>query len=138
MRQTTAHNHNRRLANALDHAYLMATYDHPSHRDLCARIAETVWQDPGLKRCPGWVTSALMERRVIRSEEIYQHLLWAFPDSDGVPRQLDDLSDADRQRVFSGEISGAHYWMRTTRSRETLPDGTIRETITRTPTTNTY
>jgi len=72
------------------------------------------------------------------AEDIYRHLVWAFIGSDGVPRQLDNLTETDRQAVFAGTIQGGHYWLKTERTVEILPDGRIRETLTKTPTISRY
>jgi len=134
MKTTTAHNHKRRLANRMRSIYACAVYDRPSHRDLIARVSAEVWNDPGLKRCPSWVSTALLEIRQTLAEQIYSHLLWAFIGSDGVPRQLDELPESDRQAVLADTLQGGHYWLKTDRKTETLPDGRIVETITKTPT----
>jgi len=118
--------------------YACAVYDRPSHRDLVARVSAEVWADPGLKRCPAWVSTALLEVRASLAEDIYRHLIWAFIGSDGVPRQLDELTETDRQAVFADTLQGGHYWLKTDRSTETLPDGRIIETITKTPTVARY
>ena len=138
MKTSTASNHKRRLANRMRSLYACAVYDRPSHRDLIARVSAEVWNDPGLSRCPGWVSTALLEVRASLAEEIYRHLVWAFIGSDGVPRQLDDLTETDRQAVFAGTIQGGHYWLKTDRKTEVLPDGRIVETITKTPTVALY
>lgn len=138
MKLSTATNHKNRLANRMRSIYASAVYDRPSHRDLVARVSETVWADPALKRCPSWVSTALMEVRQSLAEQIYSHLLRAFIGSDGVPRQLYDLSEPDRQAVFAGTIQGGYYWLKSDRKVETLPDGRIVETITKTPTVSKY
>jgi hypothetical protein len=79
-----------------------------------------------------------MEVRATLADQIYAHLIWAFIGSDGVPRQLDALSESDRQAVFSGAIQGGHYWLKSDRRTETLPDGRIVETITKTPTVDRF
>lgn len=138
MKLSTATNHKNRLANRMRSIYASAVYDRPSHRELIARVSETVWADPALKRCPSWVSAALLEVRHTLAEQIYAHLVWAFIGSDGVPRQLYDLPEPDRQAVFSGAIQGGHYWLKSDRRTETLPDGRIVETITKTPTVSRY
>lgn len=138
MKLSTATNHKNRLANRMRSIYASAVYDRPSHRDLIARVFEGVWADPALKRCPSWVHTALMEVRNTLSEQIYSHLVRAFIGSDGVPRQLHDLPESDRQAVFDGTIQGGHYWLKSDRKTETLPDGRIVETITKTPTVSRY
>lgn len=138
MKTSTAYNHKRRLANRMRSIYASAVYDRPSHRDLVARVSEGVWADPALKRCPGWVSVALLEVRDSLAEQVYSHLVWAFIGSDGVPRQLDALTETDRQAVFSDTLQGGHYWLKTDRKTETLPDGRIVETITKTPTVARY
>lgn len=138
MKTSTAYNHKRRLANRMRSIYACAVYDRPSHRDLIARVSAEVWADPALKRCPRWVSTALLEVRESLAEEIYRHLVWAFIGSDGVPRQLDALTETDRQAVFSDTLQGGHYWLKTDRKTETLPDGRIIETITKTPTVARY
>lgn len=138
MKLSTATNHKNRLANQMRSIYACAVYDRPSHRDLVARVSAEVWADPGLKRCPGWVSIALLEVRASLAEDIYQHLVWAFIGSDGVPRQLDDLTETDRQAVFADTLHGGHYWLKTDRRTETLPDGRIVKTITKTPTVARY
>lgn len=138
MKLSTATNHKNRLANRMRSIYASAVYDRPSHRELIARVSEGVWADPGFKRCPSWVYTALMEVRNTLAEQIYAHLLWAFIGSDGVPRQLDDLPEPDRQAVFAGTIQGGHYWLKSDRKVETLLDGRIVETITKTPTISKY
>lgn len=79
-----------------------------------------------------------MQARSTLSEQIYSHLIWAFIGSDGIPRQLDSLTEEDRQKVFSGDIKGAHYWLKTTKTTKTLADGSIVEIITKTPTLSTF
>ena len=138
MKLSTATNHKNRLANKMRGIYASAVYDRPSHRDLIARVSEGVWADPALKRCPSWVYTALMEVRATLADQIYSHLLWAFIGSDGVPRQLDALPESDRQAVFSDAIQGGHYWLKTYRISETLADGRIVETITKTPTVDRF
>lgn len=138
MKRQTAYNHKRRLANRMRSIYNQAIYDRPLHRDLIARVRAEVWGDPGLKRCPSWVHTALLEVREQCADAIYRHMVWAFVGSDGVPRQLDSLPESDRQAVFKGTIQGHHYWVRSDRKVETLPDGRIVETIVKTPTLATY
>jgi hypothetical protein len=138
MKLSTATNHKNRLANQMRSIYACAVYDRPSHRDLVARVSEGVWADPALKRCPSWVYTALMEVRHSLAAQVYAHLVWAFIGSDGVPRQLDDLTESDRQAVFAGTLHGGHYWLKSDRRTETLPDGRIVETITKTPTVARY
>lgn len=138
MKRSTASNHKRRLANRMRSIYACAVYDRPSHRDLVARVSEGVWADPALKRCPSWVSVALLEVRDSLAEQIYSHLIWAFIGSDGVPRQLDDLTETDRQAVFADTLQGGHYWLKTDRRTEALPDGRVVETITKTPTVARY
>ena len=65
-------------------------------------------------------------------------MAWSFIGSDGIPRELNSLAEADRQAVFADKIKGRHYWTRTNKSKETLADGTIIETIKRTITTKSY
>jgi hypothetical protein len=134
MKLSTATNHKNRLANRMRSIYASAVYDRPAHRDLIARVSEGVWADPALKRCPSWVYTALMEVRSSLAEQIYSHLVWAFIGSDGVPRQLNDLPEPDRLAVFADTLQGGHYWLKLDRKTETLPDGRIVETITKTPT----
>ena len=138
MKLSTATNHKNRLANQMRSIYACAVYDRPYHRDLVARVSEGVLADPALKRCPSWVYTALMEVRNTLAEQIYAHLVWAFIGSDGVPRQLGDLTETDRQAVFVDTLHGGHYWLKTDRRTETLPDGRIVETITKTPTVARY
>ena len=79
-----------------------------------------------------------MEIRNTLAEQIYGHLVWAFIGSDGLPRQLDDLPESDRQAVFADALQGGHYWLKSDRRTETLPDGRIVDTITKTPTVFKY
>ena len=138
MKSSTAYNHLRRLGNKLAYVYSSAVYDRPSHRELCDRVRSEVWEDSAFKRLPGWARSVLYDRRHHLSEQIYSHLVWSFIGSDGKPRQLDSLTEDDRQAVFADKIKGAHYWTRTERNKQTLDDGTIVETIKRTITTRAY
>ena len=138
MKLSTATNHKNRLANRMRSIYASAVYDRPSHRELVARVSEGVWADPALKRCPSWVYTALMEVRNTLAEQIYAHLVWAFIGSDGIPRQLDDLPESDRQAVFADTLQGGHYWLKSDRRTETLPDGRIVDTTTKTPTVSKY
>lgn len=138
MKSATVQNHLTRLSNKLTSIYLNATYSRPRHRAIADQVAQDVWQSPAFNRLPGWAKSVLYDRRRQLSEDIYRHLVWAFLGSDGKPRQLDNLGEADRQKVFSGEITGRHYWVKTARNVETKQDGTIVETITKTITTDYY
>lgn len=138
MKTSTAHNHKRRLANRMASIYACAIYDRPRHKDLIARVVAEVWQDPALKRCPGWVSTALLEVRQHLADGIYAHLMWGFVGSDGIVRDLNALSEADRNAVLAGDITGAHYWLKTERTRQTTADGKIIETIVKTPTLSTY
>jgi hypothetical protein len=132
MKTSTAYNHQRRLMNAMTNIYACAVYDRPSHRDLVARVVAQVWDDPGLKRCPAWVSHGLRVYRDQLSEQIYRHLRWGFMGSDGVIRaSYLDLSPDDQNAVNRGDIVGHHYWLETSRKCETLPDGTMVETISR-------
>lgn len=138
MNTSTAYNHQRRLAGRMANIYACAVYDRPTHRELVARVVAEVWDDPALKRCPRWVSTALLQTREHLAEAIYAHLLWGFCGSDGVVRELDALSETDRAAVLAGDIAGAHYWLKTERTRTTLADGRIIETLTKTPTLSRY
>lgn len=100
-----------------------------SHDRLMEEMRKTIWGDNSLKKCPQWVHSSLMTYRESLKDALYrEHLVWAFMGSDGVPRQLDQLSEADKQRVFNGEIQGRFYWLTTLKRHKTTEnDGTIRE-----------
>jgi hypothetical protein len=138
MRSSTVQNHLRRLSNKLAYVYSSAVYDRPSHKEVCARVASEVWEDPAFVKLPGWARSVLYDRRRHLSEQIYSHLVWSFVGSDGKARELNSLTEDDRQAVFADKIKGAHYWTRTKRQKETMEDGTIVETISRTITTEAY
>ena len=138
MKISTVHNHMQRLTNKLGNIYSCAVYSHPSHKELCSQVGEEVWTDPAFKKLPGWARSVLYDRRRALSDQIYNHLAWSFIGSDGIPRELNSLAEADRQAVFADKIKGSHYWTRTNKSKETLADGTIIETIKRTITTKSY
>lgn len=68
-----------------------------------------------------------MTHRDILSAQMYDHLRWAFIGGDGQPRDLNDLPEDDRQRVFSGAIQGHHYWLDSHTKKEKREDGTIVE-----------
>ena len=94
-----------------------------------AEMRETVWGDNSLKKCPQWVHSSLMTYRESLKDALYrEYLVWAFMGSDGIPRQLDQLSEADKQGVFNGEIQGHFYWLTILKRCKTMGEGgTIRE-----------
>jgi hypothetical protein len=138
MKTSAVYNHQRRLINKLQSVYYFATVERLKHSELCLRVGKEIWSDPGLKRCPSYVHSVLMQTRETLSQQIYSHLIWAFIGSDGIPRQLNSLTEEDRQKVFSGDIKGTYYWLKTAKTVETLTDGSIVEIITKTPTLSAF
>jgi len=138
VRSSTVQNHLRRLSNKLACVYSSAVYDRPSHKELCARVGSEVWEDPAFIKLPYWARSVLYDRRRHLSEQVYSHLVWSFIGSDGIARELNSLTEDDRQAVFSDKIKGGHYWTRNKRHKETLEDGTIVETISRQVTCQAY
>lgn len=132
MRTSTAYNHQRRLMRTMADIYTCAVHDRPLHRDLVASVVQRVWDDPGLKRCPDWVGHGLRVYRDQLSDLVYRHLRWGFMGSDGIIRESYlDLSPDDQAAVDRGDIVGRHYWLEASRKCETLPDGTMVETISR-------
>ena len=52
----------------------------------------------------------LSEASRLHLARMYDAMVWSFKGSDGTIRNLDDLSEADRQAVFNGRIKGHFYY----------------------------
>lgn len=76
MRITTALNHEKRLKGRLADCYYFARMAGWTHEKLLATTKERVWDDEGLKRCPGWVRERLQAISSEWHRALYQPKLY--------------------------------------------------------------
>ena len=121
MKITTASNHEKRLTSQLISIYHYAKLSRYSHKELMQKCVDRVWNDPSLKKCPGWVRGNLRLRRDNLTNNLFsRYLRWGFKGSDGIIRlSYTELTDEDKEKVNNGEIEGHHYWLQYTSKKIT-------------------
>jgi hypothetical protein len=111
MRISTAHNHYRRLRSRTRD---IMSCPYLSHQEQLARMAERVWHDPGLARCPSWVVSILRECALTTQEANYQYALVWCHEWEGTRYHSWDEIPVDARQDWQ-EGNSYHYWRQTGR-----------------------
>ena len=110
MRVSTAFNIQERICSRLNGIYRTATIFKLSSKQIIERTKNEIWEDEGLKRCPGHVKSYISGFHRAIYENHWNNVTWVLPFNGVNYEKWDDLPEEGKEEYRTGKGHGKHVY----------------------------